>query len=299
MNSYYVYGLGIHSELPLPELIDVEAAGDVTIRFDPDLGHNLPSGDQTRWLELSREQATLYVDQVGVFNVINGREVTMAHFPDVRESLLRLCILGPVMGVVLYQRGNLVLHASVLDLEGDAVAFMGGSGWGKSSLAAALLRRGHELISDDVAAIDLRDDSATLLPGLSRLKLNPQVATSLDIDHTELFTLDQQNGKKDWRVPHQFPIEPIQLKRIYVLDVNTVAHIVPISHQEAVIELVRHSYPTRVNYPGDGAHLKQCAQLVERVPMVRLHRTEDIAALPQLAEMVEYDLMKKSRSKAQ
>src|SRR2546426_9378375 len=37
--------------------------------------------------------------------------------------------LGPVLAVLLHQRGRLVLHASGVALDGCAVAFLGGSGW--------------------------------------------------------------------------------------------------------------------------------------------------------------------------
>jgi hypothetical protein len=291
MNTYNAYGLSIQSELPLPELIASQAAGEITIRLDKGRDEALPAVDQTGWIELSRQQAILYVDQVGVFKLIEGREVVVNPLAEVRESLLRLCILGPVMGVLLYQRGKLVLHASVLDFDGNAVAFMGGSGWGKSSLAAALLRSGHDLISDDVAPVELSDGMATILPGLFRLKIDLEVAETLNIESEDLLILDPANRKKDWRVAPNGSTHPTLLKQIYVLGVDHCSHIAPIRPQAGVIELVRHSYPTRVNFPGDAVHLQQCVQLADQVPMAHLYRTEDLSALPQLADMVEKDFL--------
>ena len=45
--------------------------------------------------------------------------------------------------------GHLVLHASAVAFGGRAVAMIGTSGAGKSSLAAAFLQRGHRLLADD------------------------------------------------------------------------------------------------------------------------------------------------------
>jgi len=47
-----------------------------------------------------------------------------------------------------------VLHASAVQLDGHAVAIVGASGMGKSTLAAALCRNGCGLVADDVLRID-------------------------------------------------------------------------------------------------------------------------------------------------
>ena len=42
------------------------------------------------------------------------------------------------------------LHATVVVVSGEAVAFLGESGYGKSSLAASFLDSGHQLLTDDL-----------------------------------------------------------------------------------------------------------------------------------------------------
>ena len=54
-------------------------------------------------------------------------------------------------------RGLKVMHASGVVLDGMAVLFMGQSGAGKSSLAAALVNAGGRLLSDDAVALELCD----------------------------------------------------------------------------------------------------------------------------------------------
>jgi serine kinase of HPr protein (carbohydrate metabolism regulator) len=55
--------------------------------------------------------------------------------------------------VLLQQRGRLVLHASAVTVDLGVVAFMGGPGWGKSTMAAAMYARGHSIVADDVTAV--------------------------------------------------------------------------------------------------------------------------------------------------
>jgi hypothetical protein len=54
-------------------------------------------------------------------------------------------------------RGLEVFHASGVVLDGRALLFSGPPGAGKSSLAAALVRAGGELLSDDAVALQLSD----------------------------------------------------------------------------------------------------------------------------------------------
>lgn len=62
-------------------------------------------------------------------------------------------------------RGLEVLHASAVVAEQGAVAFLGGSGAGKTSLALALCRRGAGFLADDVLAIEAGAGSLVGHPG--------------------------------------------------------------------------------------------------------------------------------------
>jgi hypothetical protein len=68
-------------------------------------------------------------------------------------------------------RGLEVMHASGVVLDGRAVLLMGPAGAGKSSLAAALLRAGAELLSDDVVTLQLSDDALIAHAGSVALQL--------------------------------------------------------------------------------------------------------------------------------
>jgi hypothetical protein len=69
-------------------------------------------------------------------------------------------------------QGFEVLHASGVVLRGRAALFAGPPGAGKSSLAAALLRRGDaELLSDDTVALELRAGAPIAHPGAALLLL--------------------------------------------------------------------------------------------------------------------------------
>jgi hypothetical protein len=68
-------------------------------------------------------------------------------------------------------RGLEVFHASAVVLDGRALLFAGPPGAGKSSLAAALVRTGGQLLSDDAVALALSDGALTAHAGSVVLQL--------------------------------------------------------------------------------------------------------------------------------
>ena len=87
--------------------------------------------------------------------------------------------VGPVVGYILRLRGVLALHASVVEIDNRAVAFMGAGGAGKSTIAASLSGKGFKVISDDVAALDFSREKITVQTGPQRILLWPSSTAML------------------------------------------------------------------------------------------------------------------------
>jgi hypothetical protein len=190
------------------------------------------------------------------------------------------------MAALLYQRGKLVLHGSCVCVQGEAVAFLGESGWGKSSLAAAFFLNGYPVVADDLAAVDQEAGKTWVSPGFPQLKIRPELLVSLGHNSRTLFFLDEVESKLGLDVSPGFPVHPLPLKRIYVLSETIEQDIQPIPPQQAVLELIRHSYPTRTLHPGDALHLRQCADLARTIPLYWLKPSQDLAALSDLVALV-------------
>ena len=103
----------------------------------------------------------------------DGRRVTCAPpaGPDWRWERLVLAQVLPLAAVL---RGREVLHASAVALDGRAVAFLGASGVGKTSLAARLVARGAPLVTDDVLAVDVRAAQVRAHRGGSVARIDPR-----------------------------------------------------------------------------------------------------------------------------
>lgn len=294
MFTYTAYGLCIQSVLQLPELVAVEAAPDVVIRLGR-VGHMPPVvAAEGCSLWATPKEARLFYQQIGSVIVRNGREMVVEPAAGVDERVLRLVILGPALAMLLHQRNLLVLHANTVSINGGAVVFLGRTGQGKSTIAAALYSRAHGIVSDDVTAIRVGNTSPAAYPGFPRLKLWPETAASMGDDLEKLPRLRPWLEKRDRRTVRGFPKTSLPLKRIYVLMDGTRQEIAPLRPHEAIMALVRNSYPVVANLlKATGttiSHFQQCAELSGCVSIVSLKSQRSLSAVPDLARLVEEDL---------
>lgn len=295
MFNYTAYNLGISSCLPLPELqASAEVAPDITIRFGKlDWTPPPPARVGEPCFELATEEAHFFWEQLGKFRVRAGAEIVIDPCAGVEERMLRLPLLGTVFAVLLHMREYFVLHASAVAIDGGTVIFLGNKGWGKSTMAATLYGRGHELLADDLVALDTDGERPMALPGFPHIKLYPEVVTSsLGCNPEELTELATGYEKRGCRVVERFSEESQPVKGVFVLAGGPVPALKRLPAPEAVLHLIKNTYVARFgNEMLSGAvasrHLLQCAKLVNAVPVYRLERPRGLPILPEIAALVE------------
>lgn len=294
MFTYSAYNLCIHSELPLPELIlpqEDDIAGrlpDVVIHLRELSPSELSAADGGNFFLGDSFLGNL---EVGKFLVQNGRQIVIEPVPGIEEAVIRSLILGPSLSVLLRQRGFLVLHASCVALEGTAIAFLGHSGWGKSTLAEAFHTKSYSIITDDLMAVKMDADQPIVFPGFPQVKLWSDAATSLGHSAEDLPLLHSMTEKLVHRFSEGFCQKPLPLKRLYVLDKGTHHSIEALHPSNAFMELVRYSHAVNLLQTPEftKAHFEQCKRLVEQVSVCRLRRQFSLDALPDLVKLIEED----------
>jgi hypothetical protein len=185
-------------------------------------------------------------------------------------------LLGPVLGILLRYRGIVCLHASSVAVDGRAVAFVGPPGAGKSTTAAALAKRGHPVLADDVTAIREVDGKFYAYPAYPGLWLWP--------DSVELLYGAGDDRPKPIREGDKarisansglaFEVRPLPLARIYILDfrgcsdeVSTIESLT----QGDFLSLVANTYATNLLDAKMRAHeLTVLGKLVPSVPVLTL-----------------------------
>ena len=256
---------------------------------------HLEAVDEQHGFWATPTEACHFFKDAGAFLVQDGREITVDPVPSVNDRVLRLSLLGPAMALILHQRGRFVLHASAIAINGRAVAFLGGNGSGKSTMAAALHTRGHDLLADDVTAAHLGSSSCpTVLPSFPQFKLWPDSAVALGKVPEVMPLLHPDLEKRSCYVAERFADMSLPLRRLYVLAAGLTPEIEPLSPREALEALLHHWYGIRfggrfLQVVGIAPHFLQCASLASKINFRLLKRPPSLGSLSNLARLVEED----------
>jgi len=276
-SDYQVFDLRIRSEIPLPELFQVDATADpdVTIRWG-----SVSTGEVQQHIESDGDGLVLNISEVARFRIEGGNSILVDPAPGVPERNIRLFLLGSAFGALLHQRGLLPLHSNAIELDGRAIAFMGKAGAGKSTLAAWFHDRGHRVVADDVCVVRfLADGRAVTLPGLPRLRLWQETleATGREAgDYQRSYVGDSGWNKFDVPITRQTAVtEQLPLSAVYLLEQGDPFEIRRLEGLAAAEAIFAHTY--RGAYvsavKGEHSHWSACMTLVRNTPVYRLTRS--------------------------
>ncbi len=296
---YTCYGLEVRSEMAIPELQTSRARQvDVDIRYGSVA--TLPTEGEAAGLFAVEERPGVihfWMNEIGGLEIRDGREIIVDPAPGAEARGFRFLVSGIGMGFVLHQRDVPSLHASAVVVDGEAVAFMGWKGMGKSTTTALFHAHGHPVITDDLLPLYTEGEAVLAAPAFPGLKLLPEAVEVARRDRPDDHPLISRRGaKRIVSVRENFPVEKLPLRCVYVLewqDDQTASSVIePAPPREACIELMRHSFALRM-FEERGAtphHLAESARLARRLPVRRLRRPRDLARLHELVEVVKKDL---------
>lgn len=91
--------------------------------------------------------------------------------PELDRALLPMFIGGALAAFVLAHRADLVMHSSAVNVDGTALAFVGPSGAGKTTLAGIMCAAGYGLVADDMLSISTASGIVTCMGGATELRL--------------------------------------------------------------------------------------------------------------------------------
>ena len=219
--NYRICGLTVGSELDLTGAIhnhSLSEAVDVAIRrgrVPARLAGATDAGPD--WQLTGNDRFLFGVAGLARFLVTGGRQITVEIETGARESDVSGFVLGTAFGILLHQRGSLVLHGSAVACNARAIAICGESGAGKSTLAAALCRDGCSFVTDDLCAITRdKNGQPVVLPDGRKLKLWKDTIDKFDLLARRGDQV-RQPFEKYYIEPFDETIEPPTLSAIFVL----------------------------------------------------------------------------------
>lgn len=296
MYYYTAYGLSIKSFFELSELRPSEEVAETDIVVERGDVAEVPESVDGKWIrriQASPDQCRVTYESYGTFLIRNGTHVLFD--PDsndvVEKRETRHLLQTQIFGLLLHQRGRLVLHASAASINGKAAIFLGPSGAGKSTMAAAIGTEGYTVLEDDVVSVRIEGGTPVVDPGVPKLRLSQQITGPLDLDSKQLLADHLNENKKFMNVDGE--TESVPLKRCYILQTGTELGIEKVDAKEGLLHLISNTY-VQGFLPEMGSqadHLHQTSNVVERVPFRILTRPDDLGRVRESAYLVIDDIM--------
>jgi hypothetical protein len=192
------------------------------------------------------------------------------------------------------KRGLEPLHATAIVIDGRAVAFLGKSGVGKSTLAAAFVRSGFRVLTDDVLVVHETGESAMAYPGPSRLKLFSNTATRMAANVSGAVQMNGLTTKLVIPLDHSHAHSgPVPLGAIYDVAVpagkpgSQTLSMITLPRRDAVLALVRAGFNQRfVNRDRLTRQFAASVTLAERVAVKTLSYPRVLKNLPNVVDAV-------------
>jgi len=292
--SYRVAGLAVASEIELPGAIAAVQAGapDIMVRsgrVPTALDHASARG--ATW-EIAGDRFLFRVPGVARFLLGGGREIVFEDAPGAEAADIAVFLVGTVLGILLHQRGRIVLHASAVRVNGKAVLFCGPSGAGKSTLAAALAQRGLPLVTDDFCAVSISGDGAVLVqPDGRNLKLWAQAIHRLDLAERRGARV-RDRIEKFFVEPAAVYSEPLPMGTVYALREARPPHKAGIERPnvvDAALILRRSAYrPLLVNRMGQEAdYFRAATAIANAAGIFHLTRALNFESMPEVVAQLE------------
>lgn len=309
MYWYEVYGIRLRSdvELSFAECIpsgepDVDLLSATEKFFRKASRDAILKADSERWYKyalLDNDRIYLcWEDQFEFLVDGDGRRIWFGRLGAPSLESLRVYLLGRALSFALVKQGFEPIHSSTVVLDGAAVAFIGESGFGKSSLAAGFVRDGYRLLTDDLLVVSHSSGQPEAHPGPPRIKVFPWVARRCLGRIGEGVPMNKWTEKLVLPLgEHHHQSRPVPLRTVYVLGSPREVfrrqriQITALSQREAFVELIRHTFNYVVTDPQRLKRLfSKSMELASKVPLKRISYRRDLALLPEVRRRILADL---------
>jgi hypothetical protein len=300
--------LVVDSAVPLPELRRA-ASSRADFRFDMSVvaarrsriawSHRWLQPDGASWLSIGSIDGDRLLRFARLADFIvssDRRSIRCEAAPDATPETIRHLLLDQVLPALAGGPRRFGIHASAVAINGAAVGFLGRSGRGKSTLAAALGVRGAPIVTDDCLMLTWSASRIVAVPTYPSLRLWPDAAarfaTTADTARVAQYSPKLRVGNGN-AAGLRFRHRPIRVGRLYLLERSRrrCPQIVPLSSRDSYIELM--TFRFRLD-PRDRSQLRhECDQLVRvagAVPVARLQIPSGLARLSEVRDAIMADL---------
>lgn len=145
-------------------------------QFDdlPEPFHRWHSADETEWLSFHRDNGDFVLRFPGLadFRIGDGGDrSSCTPVPGTDQPTVEHLWLNQVQPLIRSMGNDMVFHAGCVEVEGGAIALLGASGRGKSTLTASFALAGQRFLSDDLLVLQIDEDGIYALPSHPTIRI--------------------------------------------------------------------------------------------------------------------------------
>lgn len=245
----------------------------------------LPDG--TLWLQFYRTPSgyLLRFPELADFELsADGQTISCWPMPETAESTIEHLYLNQILPLALGQQGKLVFHASAVAIGEGAVAFMGPSGRGKSTLATSFATNGFCFLTDDGLVVEPQEGQYQAMPSHPSIRLwkdSEQALLSPTVIKTPAVQFTSKSRFLSGR-EIAFCAHPRPLQQIYFLGEGKTEQFVcqRLNAAVAIIALVKHSFILDAETPALLANqFDGLSQLAQQIPCYQLDYPRSFATV--------------------
>ena len=306
---YCVYGIIVHSEIPLALPANGEGElGEIELRAAPasyfsDITRGMPplqnSESFYQYGPLPDGSSSVRWEGVGEFLIsANGRRISGRQFDETHGESFQVYLLGQALSFALVKQGFEPLHATTVVVNGEAAVLLGESGFGKSSLAASFLEGGHRMLTDDLLILQRFGGKFLAYPGPPRIKLFPKLARRFLRNAADGVAMN--SGTKKLVLPldrTQSSATPVPVKAIYSLAGprqvcrKQQIRITVLSPRESFLELVKNTFNYRIVNPDRlQRQFEETAEVISVAPVKKISYPRVLEQLHAVRDVILADL---------
>lgn len=188
---YKVYGLEVESEININEFVSIEdinaenkvniVYANMPLNIKEDIKNNKKSS-------FSKAECWFHINDVATYRITGGNLIEFEPCENADPYLLRVFLMCSCLGFIMIQRDIVAIHGGTIVIDNKAIILTGNRGAGKSTLTTGLRLKGYPFISDDVAAIEIKDSIPMVKHGFPYQKLCSSAMDKLGYDKENYFS---------------------------------------------------------------------------------------------------------------
>ncbi len=291
---YKAFNLNVFSRIPVTGLAEFDGQQpDIVIREGktPDQLEK-PLNDGVLF-QATDNEFLLKIMNLGRIHVQNGNTITIERINDASWDEFSAFILGTVFGALLHQRRLLPLHGSSVIYRTKGLIFAGTSGTGKSTLAAAFIHKGAQLLADDISLICFNGGKPEIVPAFPGMKIWEDSLRQLGKNPEEYRPI-RENLKKYLYPVKKYHDQQIAVDHVFVISSHNreTFEIKDLQGIEKFNALKNNTYFFRgMNKTGIlEKHFQMCNILAQNVPVSHVTRPNGSFRIDELIKEIEIKL---------